>query len=214
MTRYHFLDESGDPGIEQRGTSSSYFILAMAELPNRQPIAELTSIRKELGLPLRYEFKYYRSRASLKNVFFRAVQSLPFQVRAAVLDKSKVPNDLRITKGPDLTIELFTRLALRIPESAVCDDVLIIDGATPKFKRSLRRRLSKAYRRTGRKRLFKKIVGQKSQSSDGLQLVDMIAGAIRQCVTGQESRYFNSVEHRIVDFWLVSKNKTPPTILD
>jgi hypothetical protein len=200
---YHFLDESGDAGIKQSGTSSPFFILAMIELPARGKLAELAFVRQRLGLPDTYEFKYYRAKNSYKEVFFTTIQSLPFQARAIVLNKAQAPHEFLGMNGPTLTIELIVRLALNIPESEMCDDVLIIDAATRQLKRNLRRRLSKACRRHERKRPFKKIVGQNSRNSDGLQLADMIAGAIRQDVTGEESRYRSLIEDKLVGFWQV-----------
>ena len=46
MTQYHFLDDSGDPGLEGKSGSSSHFILAMVQLPQRAPLAELESVRR------------------------------------------------------------------------------------------------------------------------------------------------------------------------
>ncbi|MFO7537872.1 MAG: DUF3800 domain-containing protein [Chloroflexota bacterium] len=203
MTKYHFLDESGDLGINQSGTSSPYFILALVELSNREPLAELLAVRQELGLPSRYEFKHYKARRSLKDVFFAAIQPLSFQVRVLVLEKEKSPPEFKRLGGPDLMVELFARLASGIPESEIGNDILIIDGAKPQLIRNLHRRLSQESRRIGRKRLFKKIVSQNSQGSDGLQLADMIAGAIRQHVMGQESCYFMQIKSKIKGYWQI-----------
>lgn len=199
MINYHYLDESGDPGINLSGTSSSHFVLAMVEWPTQEDIPELVAMRRKLNLPSDYEFKYQRSRQNLKQFFFTNVRSLPFQVRAIVLDKATAPPDFLFLSGSDLTINLFVQMTLHIPEADIRDDILIIDGAMPQFRRDLRRQLSQAYHSTGRKRLFKKIIGRKSHRNDGLQLADMMAGAIRQHVTGKDSAYFYLIQNKVVD---------------
>jgi hypothetical protein len=67
--QYFFVDESGDPGL-QNSTTSPYFILAMVQLYNRDPIAELVALRKDLRLPTNFEFHYYKMRAKQKEQFF------------------------------------------------------------------------------------------------------------------------------------------------
>ncbi len=57
---YHFLDDSGDPGLSGAVGSSSHFVLAMVELPQRHPLSSLALIRQKLYLSPVYEFKYYK----------------------------------------------------------------------------------------------------------------------------------------------------------
>lgn len=196
---YHFLDESGDPGINQSGSSSPYFVLAMVEWSSQESIPTLVAMRRELKLPPDYEFKYQRSRKNLKKIFFTNMQSVSFRVRAIVLDKAAAPTDFYLLSGSGLMINLFVQMTLHIPEADVCDDMLIVDGATPQFKRDLRRQLSQAHHLAGRKRLFKKIVGRKSHHSDGLQLADMAAGAISHHITGKDSSCFHLIQNKVVN---------------
>ena len=55
---------------------------------------------------------------------------------------------------------------------------------------------------------FAKIVGGRSQGEDGLQLADMIAGAIRQHATGESSPSYQAISSKIVDLWNVSEERT------
>ena len=38
MTQYFYVDESGDAGLKRQASSSSHFVIAMVQLPDRAPI--------------------------------------------------------------------------------------------------------------------------------------------------------------------------------
>ncbi len=61
MTQYHFLDESGDPGLVGSASSSSHFALAMVQLTERAPLPDLARTRQRLHLPPGFEFKYHKT---------------------------------------------------------------------------------------------------------------------------------------------------------
>ena len=105
--------------------------------------------------------------------------------------------------GQEWFVEFASGLALRAPESDLTGDVLIIDGGTPALCRALRLKLSEECRKLNRARPFKKIVGGRSKSEDGLQLADMIAGATRHYFAEDEREYYKSFESKIVDLWQV-----------
>ena len=99
----------------------------------------------------------------------------------------------------------------------IANDCLIIDGATPALIRALRIRLSEACWAAHRIRPFKKIVRGDSVRDDGLQLADMLAGALRLHAIGIEQDFVPTFASKIADVWVLpeetSENKTPPTIL-
>ncbi len=99
--------------------------------------------------------------------------------------------------------ELIIGLAIRASELDIANEILIIDGATPVFCRNLRVQFSERTKREERIRPFKKIIGGDSRFEDGLQLADMIAGAIRLHTMGISSHHFYSISQRIVDLWNV-----------
>ena len=88
MTQYHFLDDSGDPGLEGKASSSSHFALAMVQLSERASLPDLARTRQQLHLPASFQFKYHKTTVEQKTLFFRAVSPLPFRVRAVVIHKS------------------------------------------------------------------------------------------------------------------------------
>jgi len=119
------------------------------------------------------------------------------------LDKSRLSVDWVRLSGQALTVELIVRLTLRASALDIANDVLIIDGGTPALRRAVRIRLSDECRRTDRVRPFGKIVGGRSRREDGLQVADMIAGAIRQHRMGAESGYYKTFAGRIADVWAI-----------
>lgn len=90
MTQYFLIDESGDPGLDGSAGSSSHFVLAMVQLPNRAPLDSLAHVRKALGFPDTFEFKYHKTAFGPKDLFFSEVLSIPFRVRAVVVDKKQL----------------------------------------------------------------------------------------------------------------------------
>lgn len=201
LATYHFLDESGGPGLGGTEGSSSHFVLAMVQLDERASISELAVIRKTLHLSSTFEFKYRNMTSIQKAVFFESMRKFPFRVRAVVIDKS-VPEKWFIgLSGRSFIVTTISRLVLRAPVSDIVGHVLIIDGATPALRRALRIRLSMECRELNRPRPFKKIIGADSAQEDGLQLADMIAGALRQHAMKIESRWYETLVNKIVDLW-------------
>ena len=44
MTQYFYVDESGDAGLEGQASSSSHFVMAMVQLPERAPLQPLANL--------------------------------------------------------------------------------------------------------------------------------------------------------------------------
>jgi len=200
MTQYFFVDESGDPGIGN-SKNSPYYVIAMVQVANREHIAELASLRRELHLVPDFEFHFYRSTDRQKELFFQAVQPFLFRVRAVALLKSNVPPELRNLTSTNLEMELLTRLTLRASELDIANDILVLDSAPDSFLKSLRIHLTRVCKQEQRERPFKKIVSSNSKHDDGLQLADMVAGAIRLSVWENNSTYYRMFAKKVVDMW-------------
>ncbi len=138
-----------------------------------------------------------------KAAFFKSIQPVSFRVRAVVIDKSRIEKRLAGMRGQDITVEFIARLTLRASALDIANDVLVIDSATPSFIRALRLKLSEACRQSGRVRPFKKIVKGDSRSDDGLQLADMIAGAVRQFTLAIDRDHYQTFMSKVVDLWEV-----------
>jgi hypothetical protein len=129
------------------------------------------------------------------------VLSIQFQVRAVVVNKEQLGLSWRILSPHELTTELMTQLTFHASELDIANQVLIIDGATPAFCRYLRVQFTERCKEQKRIRPFKNIIGANSRNEDGLQMTDMIAGAIRLYAMGVSSEHFYCISSRIVDLW-------------
>lgn len=203
MAQYFHVDESGDPGLERAAGSSSHFVLAMVQLPDRVPLHVIAAVREELHLSSEYEFKHFKSTSIQKAYFFKSVQSLRFRVRAVVVNKRELHPSYRTMNGQELTIEFLTRLTLRASDLDIGNDVLVMDGATRAFLRALRIRLSEESRVQKRVRPFRQLVSGDSKRDDGLQLADMIAGAIMSSTLNEDTTFYSTFAKKIVDLWQV-----------
>jgi len=201
MTQYFFVDESGDAGLEGQTSSSSHFVISMVQLPERSSLTPLVSLRKALHVPPNFEFKYHQSKPLQRGRFFREVLVVDFRIRAATVDKTQLSSKFNSLNPRALTIELIIGLTMRASELDIANEILIVDGATPSFCRDLRIQFSERSKREERIRPFKNIIGGDSKREDGLQLADMIAGAIRVHAMGISNDHFNTISPRIVDLW-------------
>ena len=204
MTQYFFVDESGDAGLEGQASSSSHFVITMVQLPNRAPLHPLVNLRKALRLPPAFEFKYHKTTTIQKDRFFKDVLVTQFRVRAVVLAKARIDMKWRNLPSQALVNELIIRLTLRASELDIANEIMIIDGATPAFCRQLRVQFTERCKQEKRIRPFKNIIGANSRNEDGLQMADMIAGAIRLHAMGVSSEHFHCISSRIVDLWELS----------
>ena len=201
MAKYHFLDESGDPGLSDSVHSSSHFFIAMVELDEHKSLPELAIIRQNLHLSNTFEFKFYNAKPVQKEMFFHLIKNVPFRVRIAVFDKTRLPHKLTNLSGHEFMLLIISGLIMRASEKAISNDTLILDEATPVFIRDLRIQLSQASRNSQRMRPFKKIVSASSHREDGIQLADMVVGATRNYVLGITSSYYKTFENKVVDYW-------------
>lgn len=168
MTQYFFIDESGDAGLRGQASSSSHFVMAMVQLPERAPLHPLVNLRKALNTSTNFEFKYHKTTTIQKERFFKDIMAIQFRVRAVSMDKTQIGLMFNTLTPQELTIELIARLTLRASELDISNEILIVDGATPSFCRELRVQFSERYKHENRIRPFKNIIGGDSKNEDGL----------------------------------------------
>ena len=204
MAQYHFLDESGDLGLNLEKNTSSHFFIAMVQLAEREPLNELHVARQKLHLPEHFEFKYHKTTTFQRKIFFKEIQPIPFRIRTALADKVNLGTKYVGMNGQAFTIELITELTLRTSLLDIAKDILVIDGADRGYLRRVRVRLTQECTKSKRVHPFRKIISGDSHREDGLQLADMIVGAIRHHRLGTASNDFKTFEGKIVDLWDVS----------
>ena len=201
--QYFFVDESGDAGLTDKG--SAYYVVAMVQLPNRESLTELAALRSKLRLSSNFEFHFYKMNSRQKDEFFQAIQPLAFRVRTAALIKSHLPVKFQSLSSTELATALLINLTMRASPLDIANDVLVLDDAPDSFIQSLRINFTQAYKQIRRERPFKKIVSSRSRYDDGLQMADMIAGAVRQFIWEDDPVYYQTFSNKVVDLWRVDK---------
>jgi len=209
-TVYAFMDESGDAGGNVRKGASSHFVLAMVETTAPENLrVELCRLRVALNLPATFEFRYHDTRkVAVRAAFFVLLRSLDVRVRAAVVDKTRLPADFSF-KRQGIYSFVVGQLVMRASLDELADAILIVDGKggapTANLMRGLRTHLSQLCRDYQRVRPFQKIVARNSSAEEGLQFADMVAGALREKFIHGDSRYAEYIEAKLADLWVYEK---------
>jgi len=206
-TVYAFMNESGDAGGNIRKGASSHFVLAMVETTNPEQLREeLHRLRMALGLPASFEFRYHDTRkVAVRASFFVLLRSLDVRVRAAIVDKRKLPEDFDYSHQRIYSFVLG-ELVMRAPLNELQNAILIVDGQrgapTEKLLNNVRRYLTQMYQERQRARAFQKLIARNSQVEDGLQFADMVAGVLAERFTHGESAYDDYVDAKLTDLWI------------
>jgi hypothetical protein len=128
-TVYAFMDESWDAGGNVRKGASSHFVLAFVETAEPEILRnELKRLRIALSLPPTFEFRFHDTqKAALRAAFFVLLRSLNLRVRAAVVDKTRLPADFDF-KHQAIYSFVVGQLVVRASPDELQDAILIIDG--------------------------------------------------------------------------------------
>ena len=107
MNKHYFLDETGDPGLED-SSNTDYFAIALFSLDDEavadkseRKIKAIVNLRQELGLPKDFTFKYSASsfQSEIKDRFFRTIRNLDCQIRAFCVNKNNLEVSFRSMTG-------------------------------------------------------------------------------------------------------------------
>jgi hypothetical protein len=86
---YAYADESGDPGYAFSENSSPRFVLGVI-LPEQpeQLIDRLLALRRALGKPATFEFRYHQANAGIRQAFFDLLHDEPVSLLVAVIHQA------------------------------------------------------------------------------------------------------------------------------
>ncbi len=194
-TVYAFMDESGDAGGNIHRGASPHFVLALVETTQPDLLRdELLRLRTALNLPATFEFRYHDTRMHwARAAFFVLLRSLDLQVRAAVVDKVRLPEEALKWGKQEMYEYALGELVSHSSSKELQDAVLVIDGkretSAQPFIRGLRQHLAAIAQQQKRERIFKTIVLKEAEREDGLQYADMVAGVLHEIVEHGESVY-------------------------
>lgn len=186
MRAYGFVDWSGDSGFEFDLGSSQRLALAIGSSAQYADLQrELMNVRGNLGLPRHFEFHWARNAERVRTAFFDA-PALSFWNGAVLLvDKRKLSSEFARMREPKFYGVFLEYLLARLPLDLLKVKRLLIDGVkqdeTP--VRAMRLAMSSALRRCGMERT-PILRAEPAHRWDGLQVADMLAGAVIERETG------------------------------
>jgi len=201
---YLFLDWAGDSGFKFDRGSTHHLVFAFAAVPDytgfRRTIADLRVCR---GLPRDYEYHYAHIPKVERAAYFATLHSIDFQAWVLVVDKRDLSVRFRRRSQYILFREFVTDLARRIPLEATRGISLLIDAhaTTTRLTQTIRVAVSSALKTRGAQQRVKKARGRPAHREDGLQLADMVAGAVVESKVRDEVDYLIGLEDKIKIWW-------------
>jgi len=178
-----FIDDSGDPGFKFEKGSSEIFVISCVifadELEAEKTAVAIKGFRRKLRFPDDVEFKFSKSRKSIKEGFLETINSFHFKIRSLVIKKALIKSDeLRGNKNSFYSYAI--KLLLQHSDGSVLDAKVRIDGSGDRlFRKSFTTYLRKQLNSDQRK-VMKDCKLIDSKSNVLVQMADMIAGAVRR----------------------------------
>lgn len=185
--RYSFLDWSGDTGFKFDAGSSRYLILCMVVIQDYERLQLcLRALRDSMNVKRTFEFHYAVTPREIADRLFEtlaASDELSLQAGVLVVDKFALPHHFRRMRAPDL-LAYFVGQTAGLIGDMLQRTYLRIDGkrADVAAVRRIRVELSRlGYR-------LNKLGVVPAHKQDGLQVADMIAGAVLDYIRHGEER--------------------------
>lgn len=201
---YFFLDWSGGPGFKFSRGSTHHLVFAFATIPDytwfRREVADLRARR---GLPKDYEYHYAHISKTERDAYYAALRGIDFQAWVLVVDKRTLSARYRRYNQYNLFNEFVTDLARRIPWEATPGIFLLVDAhaTTTRLVQTIRVAVSGALKTRGAQQRIKKARGRPAHQEDGLQLADMLAGAVVKGRIGNGVDYLIGLEDKVMVWW-------------
>ena len=176
-----FVDWSGDLGFKFGRGSTTYLVIAVVNLADyaafRRVIAKL---RTERGLHRAYEFHYAHIPEAERAAFFDALRGATFEAWVLIVDKQRLSGRFKRRNQYDLFGEFVDTLVDQLPAEVIQNALVVIDAhaTVTKLTRSIRVAVSRTLRAREIQPGIKKVRGRPAHREDGLQLADMLAGAV------------------------------------
>ena len=192
-------DEAGDASLNFEKGASRYFVVALVGTQDADGLRSvLESLRKRENYAQGFEFHFNAlTTRKLRAKTLSALQSADFKAWALIVDKTALPEPLRILDGMDFYLYLVTELIDRIPMKVREKGTLILDEvgsanvALVKLKRMLKVR--------GIRHGFGRIFFRRSRSEDLIQVADLVAGAILRRDAKNDFEAIDYIKDKLVE---------------
>jgi len=170
------IDESGCPGFKLQKGSTPFFVVGMVIFKDfvQAQAASVAITELKQSLKINPEFKFSKTRPAIKDKFFDAICQYDFEVRALVVDKSKLYSP-KLRHDTDSFYNYFVKSLMQYDNDVLLNASIKIDGSGDKeFKKALTSYL----RQSIGQHKIKKFKFTDSKSDNLIQLADMVVGAI------------------------------------
>ncbi|MGP9528156.1 DUF3800 domain-containing protein [Glutamicibacter sp. AOP5-A2-18] len=177
-----FIDDSGDGGFKFDRGSSSHLVMAACIFRDPKDIEHLKACVDGCAQRNRqvHEFKYNKTKDRIKDCFFECTKTATYDVRAIVMDKSKIYSE-KLRAEPAALKSYAIRMLLSRGFGTIYDAKVIIDGQDTKGFGMSDSAYVMRMANSGQDRPVISSVGfGDSKQNRGLQLADMVAGSINR----------------------------------
>lgn len=198
MPKYLFLDWSGDVGFKFGRGSSEYLVLALVSSTDYGRVRKtLVSLRRELGLSPLFEFHYRQTPPELKEAFFDVLTGSPFSSDILVVHKPSLPRSFVRMKEAEIYGHFASDLILRTGQTTVEQALLLVDAQRSDMVlvRGIRVAVSFALEEAEVAYGVRKVKARPAREEDGIQIADMIAGAMVDRLEGKRDYLAELKEH-------------------
>ncbi len=193
-----FVDWSGDSGFKFALASSEYLCVCFVSSDDYGQLRDgLVRLREQRGLARHFEFHFAHCPDRIKEVLFEALHLLPWDAAALLVDKRTLARDLTKMPEPSFYGFFVADLIARMPVQSLSAQRILIDDLRKEspLVRGIRVAISPVLRAREIKRV-PKLRGEPSHRCDGLQVADMLAGAVvAREKTGTD--YLSALEKRV-----------------
>ena len=216
-----FIDESGETGFGPG--SSQFYILAAVYFENASKFEIYEDLAKDLrnsyGHSNNFEFKSSKSGDVIKSNFFDVIKQCEFSYAVSYIDKTQFSKlDKRGVLGPTIAglVGILEGCFLQAESALLAgkhlNEPIRFDDTTDKVYVQM---LKEGFRSAGKERSTRgRLIGDiknfASHTNLGIQLADMVCGAVADHLKGS-SKYYNLIrEERRLDLYRVETPKGDP----
>jgi len=177
---YGFVDWSGDTGFKFALGSSSHLVLSLVSSTDYAGLRQgLIRLRAQLGLPQAFEFHFARNSQVVRTAFFATLPHFAWEGALLVVDKRRLSVEFARMHTPSFYSFFLAQLLARAPLDLLTVKRILVDSEVKNSPliRNLRVVASPVLLARGLKQT-PKVRGEPARRWDGLQVADMLAGAM------------------------------------
>lgn len=184
-------NEAGDVSFRFERGASRYFVAALIGAANPDQLRRtLDDLKTQNNLPAGFEFKFHRlSSKRLRQALWSALNAVDFQAWVVVVDKSSLPDLLRIMP-PSTFYAYFLNEAVQLAPEGLREKAPLWLNEFDRADKTLSEFKLVAHQR-GLRYGFRRIRAARSRSEALIQAADLVAGAVLRHYDRGDSEAFN-----------------------